>query len=558
MARLVKTIEGQLVRCNVVTHFEDGTESVKVLSVGDVVEGLRYIEKGEVKAATGRISAINTKCTSVTYVDMNHPEDYFAKDVKASTIEIDASAQYEAKLVSVEAMEIVEDAGVENVDKVTVSTVPEVTLEMSYTDGRTVFQDVIVGDILTDMVIMTSPGQPDIKGDFKVVAFMYSIYRKAVNINGIYLQSLLDGKCIRSTFENIVRFTEKPAAHVTLNDSFAELSEALEESSEVYAFMETDVTIPPREDGRITTLSIPAGKKLVLDLQGHNIETLAYAFYVAGGDLILRDTSGTGRIIGSIPNKAYPMVQVNAGGVFTMEGGTIDTTEVPLAEGDANWLYGVVCSGNGIFNMTGGQLITQDAAGISITNGTASGAGAKFNIKGDAVITSKDCTAIYLADNKEVNISGHAVINGGILLRLGDLNISENATVNGAPAGTDVYPLGRLACESGCENHNAVILAMTGCYGSELGNDLNINISQFAKVAGYIDNAIDIATLNTRYDQKVNVTVNSLYVSYTNKLWNIYNHAQLASMAAAEGKTLPAEQSTTDLTIKVNGSKVYP
>ena len=558
MARLVKTIEGQLVKCKVVTHFEDNTESVKVLSVGDVVEGLRYIEKGEVKTATGRISAINTKCTSVTYVDMNHPEDYFAKDVKASTIEIDASAQYEAKLVSVEAMEIVEDAGVENVDKVTVSTVPEVTLEMSYTDGRTVLQDVVVGDILTDMVIMTSPGQPDIKGDFKVVAFMYSIYRKAVNINGIYLQSLLDGKCIRASFENIVRFTEKPAAHVTLNDSFAELSEALEESSEVYAFMETDVTIPPREDGRITTLSIPAGKKLVLDLQGHNIETLAYAFYVAGGDLILRDTSGTGRIIGSIPNKAYPMVQVNAGGVFTMEGGTIDTTEVPLAEGDANWLYGVVCSGNGIFNMTGGQLITQDAAGISITNGTASGAGAKFNIKGDAVITSKDCTAIYLADNKEVNISGHAVINGGILLRLGDLNITENATVNGAPAGTDIYPLGKLACESGCENHNAAILAMTGCYGSELGNDLNINISQFAKVAGYIDNAIDIATLNTRYDQKVNVTVNSLYVSYTNKLWNIYNHAQLASMAAAEGKTLPADQFTTDLTIKVNGSKVYP
>ena len=228
-----------------------------------------------------------------------------------------------------------------------------------------------------------------------------------------------------------------------------------------------------------------------------------------------------------------------------------------MLSSQSNWLYGVVCSGDGVFNMTGGQIITQDAAGISITNGTASGSGAQFNISGDAVITSKDCTAIYLADNKSVNISGKAVINGGVLLRMGDLNVAENAVINGVPASADIYPLGKLVCESGCENHNAAILALTGCYGSTLGNDLNITIKDFAKVNSYKDNAIDIATLNTKFDQKVVVNIGKASnVKYSDNLWNVYDHDTLAQMATEQGKTLAPETKQTDLTVIVEGNKV--
>ena len=40
--------------------------------------------------------------------------------------------------------------------------------------------------------------------------------------------------------------------------------------------------------------------------------------------------------------------------------------------------------------------------------------------------------------------------------------------------------------------------------------------------------------------------------------WNMYDHAELAEMASAQDKVLPAETTTTDLTIKMDGKQVYP
>lgn len=559
MARLIRSVETQLVTCDVVTKFEDGTESIKSLRVGDVVEGLRYIENHQLLSVTGKIKEMNVACNQITPVSATNPEDYFGKDAVVTSLVIDASEQYESKVVTVNAREIVEDEGVFNVVKVDVVAIPSVRLEMSYTDGTVVEQDVVVGDILCDMAVMTTPRNPDITGDFRVAAFKYSYSSKKIYFTGIYIVPLKGGDAVFAAFDDIIRFTEKPRADVTETDSLSSLATALAENDEVYAFIDEDVTIPLTPDGKISSLFINQGKSLTVDLGGHNINTQAYAFYVNGGTLTIRDTTGEGKITACKANAAYPAVFVAANGTCNFESGVVDTTLAELGEGDYNWLYGIVCSGNGILNMTGGKIITEDAAGLSITNGTAAGEGAQFNISGDAVITSNDCTAIYLADNKSINISGKAKINGGILMRMGDLNVSENATINGVPAGTDVYPLGTLVCESGCENHNAAILLMTGCYGSTLGNDLNVNISGYAKINSYIDNAIDVARLDTKFDQIVNVNVaNSKNVSYVDKLWNIYDHDTLADMAAAQGKTLPPKQHNTTLTINVDGKKAYP
>lgn len=559
MARLIKTVQGELIRCKVITVLTDGTELTRTISVDDVVEGLRYIDKEALYSITGKVVAINLTSDKITPVNPNKPEDYFSKDIKVASIVIDASEQYASNVVTVDAREIVEDEGVQNVERVYTVVEPDVTLEMTYTDGTTVQQDIEVGDVLGDAVIRTTPGKPDIKGDFKLVAFNYAyvVRSKSVLFNGIYLKPLSGGPAINVLFDNIVKFTEESHAEVADPTSLSSIATALESADEVYAFIDTDVTIPLRDDGRITSLFIDAGKTLTVDLNGHNINTAAYAFYVNGGELIIRDTSGDGAITASLPDAPYPTVFVASSGTCTMESGVIDVSNVTLEEGQSNWLYGVVCSGDGVFNMTGGQIITQDAAGISITNGTASGSGAQFNISGDAVITSKDCTAIYLADNKSVNISGKAVINGGVLLRMGDLNVTENAVINGAPASADIYPLGKLVCESGCENHNAAILALTGCYGSTLGNDLNITIKDFAKVNSHKDNAIDIATLNTKFDQKVVVNIGKASnVKYPDNLWNVYDHDTLAQMATEQGKTLAPETKQTDLTVIVEGNKV--
>ena len=184
MARLVKTVEGQLVKCSVKTIFDDGSSVDRILSIDDVVEGLRYVEDEEVKSVTGRISAITSTCSKVTPVSLSAPKDYFAKDVILSKISVDASEEYHSDIVTLDAREIVENEGEENVSKVEVTAVPEITLEFTYTDGSIVQQSIQVGDVLCDMVIMTYPGKPDIRGDFRVAAFSYSAVKQKVNISG--------------------------------------------------------------------------------------------------------------------------------------------------------------------------------------------------------------------------------------------------------------------------------------------------------------------------------------------------------------------------------------
>jgi hypothetical protein len=558
MARLVKTVEAQVITANMITKFKDGSETVKVLKEGDIVTDLRYIENEEVKKVTGKITAINVVCQKVTAVNPKEPVDYFAKDVEVKTIVVDASTEYESNVVTVVAKEIVEDEGVLDVVKVDVISVPEITLQMSYTDGRIDDQDVVVGDTLFDMVILTTPGNPDVVGNFRVAAFKYTITNQKAIISGLYLVPLEGGSGVFAAIKNIVSFVEKPHSDVTDTTSLKEISDILAEEDEVYAALDVDVTIPKRDDGRITTLFVEEGKTLTVDMNGHSLDVEAYAFYVNGGVLNIVDTSGTGGIKTHVKNNAYPAVFVSNGGTCNMEGGLIDTTNVKLEDGEYNWTYGVVCSGDGTFNMTGGKMVIQAASGISITNGTASGTGAKFVIGGDAVIESLECAAIYLADNKSVVVKDNAKIIGGIVARMGDISIEDTATVTGHTNESIIYPLGKFVCESGVEACAAGILAMTGVYGSSLGNDMNISIADTAKVEATLGKRVEIAEINTKFDQVVNVNINTREDIIPEALYRIYPHSELAELATAEGKTLAAETNTTTLTINVNGNKVYP
>ena len=565
MARMIKNTEAQDISCKVITRFSNGTSSTKKISVGDVVEGLRYVANGEVISVTGKVTAITTTISKATKVDTKNPVDYFATDVVVKTITIDASEQYESKIVNVPAKEIVEDEGVTDVVKVEVEPTVRVTMDMAYTDGTIVNQDLEVGDVVTDLVMMAgTPGKPDITGDYKIKAFYYSVNKSVPSITGAYLVPLTGGTAIIGLFKNFISFVETPHADVTSSTSLYAITEALNAAAEgetVYAQLQTDVTVPAREDGRITTTMVNAGKSLNVDLAGHNINCQAYAFYVNGGELVISDSTNGGKIECTYAGKAYPAVFVSADGVCTMEGGTIDTTKVVPSEDKPNWLYGVACSGNGIFNMTGGEMVIGGAAGISITNGTATGEGAKFTIGGDAKITSVGCAAVYLADNKSVDITDNAVINGGMVLRMGDITVSGNAVVNSHTDPEIPAPLGSQIMLSGVDAPEAAILNLTGIYGSSLGNDLNVVVKDNAKVIGHLGTAIETCTINTKYDQKVVIDVtdsSKVTAAEGNEIWHVYDHDGCAELVAEVGKTLPAETNTTDLTIKVDGNVVYP
>lgn len=564
MARLVNNSVNPLICARIVTKFADGTSTEKLLKVGDMVENLRYVVNDEIKTVSGRISNITTTIKNVTAVNLKNVNDYFAKDVQLKSIIVDCSEQYYSKVVTVPAKEIIEDEGVTDVTKVDHIAYPIITMDMEYSDGSIVNQDLEIGDVIGDVVIMNdSPGKPDITGTFKICALYYLANKSLPAIKGLYLVPVDGGTGVKAVFDKIISFEEKTHADVTNSSSLIEITNALNESEDgvVFAKLGVDVTVPKRDDGKITTTMVGTGKTLNLDLAGHEISTQAYAFYVNGGTLNITDTTGNGKIEGTCNTSkaAYPVVFVAAGGTCNMDSGHIDSTNVDTSEpGTANYLYGVVCSGDGIFNMTGGKITTGGASCISITNGTASGEGAKFIISGDSKLYTEDNAAIYLADNKSVIIKDNAKISGGIVARMGDIIIEDNANVVGGPEGKEYY-LGEQVTTSGVVAPSAAILALTGVYNSSLGNDMNISIAKTARVKGANDDAIDVAFINTKYDQTVKVDVDSKNsISYKRYPWKVYTHDELAEIAAAEGRTLAAETNTTDLTITVDGTIVYP
>lgn len=560
MARIVKNTDNTIVTCKIITAFKDGTKSTKEVKVGDVIEGLRYVANSEVISVTGKIKQIVTEVKRTTPVSLTKPVDYFKQDVIVKTLVIDASEQYESKIYNVPAMEIVEDEGVMDVQRMFIESYGYETMDMEYTDGSVVNQNLEIGDVLENVVIMNGPGKPDTTGTFKVVAWDYRGKNNVPDVTGVFLMPITGGTAVRASFNNFISFDE--ATHDVVDDdsSLGSIAGALEESDVVYASLGVDVEIPKRDDGKITTLFIDEGKTLNMDLNGHNLDCQAYAFYVNGGTLNISDTSGTGSIkCHQGESKAYPAVFVGNNGTCNMTSGIIDTTEVDLQPGEENWLYGVVCSGNGVFNMTGGSMKIYGAAGISITNGTASGEGAKFTIGGNSVIESVICSAIYLADNKSVTIKDNAKIKGSIVVRMGDISVEDKATVESHPAGTETAPLGTQVCLSGVDSTSAAVLALTGCYGSDLGNDLNINVSKTAKVSSYTGDAFDVAMIDTKFDQKVVINVeDKVSLKSLNDNWRVFDHDELAEMARECGKTLPAKGSSTDLTINIAGKQEYP
>ena len=567
MARLVKTSVSSEIFCDIVTTFEDESMEVRQIKAGDILEdpGLRYVYNGAVRTVNGRVTSISTNMVSkLAKIDLKNPVDNFTKDCYVTNIGMDCSEQYVSKLIQVPAKEVVENEGVVDVSSVHCYPHPKVTMIMEYTDGSVANQELEVGDVLEYVKIMTQPGKPDIEGSFKVMCFSYTKNGNRPRFDGVVLKSTTKpGDAINVAFNKILSFEEIPAVDVTVSNSLSSIAAALATApnGKVAAALDVDVTIPPRADGKITTLMINQGCELDFDLNGHDLNTQAYAFYVNGGTLNIYNSGNGGKINVGMPDKTYPAIQVMSGGVCNMEGGIIDTTNVELEEGQCNWMYGVVCSGDGIFNMHSGQLITAAASGIAITNGTASGEGAQFIIAGDSVITTTDCGAVYLADNKKLVVKDKAIINSGVVARMGDITVQDNAVVNSITDINKACNYGELATFSGVDTPKSAILALTGVYNSSLGNDMNIVIKDNAKVNGIVDTAIDICEINTKYDQKVTIDIASnknITAASGKSIYRIYSNEELAVMAEEAGKHLGPETNTTDLTITISGEQVIP
>ena len=150
MARLVDLNITQNIGAKIIVRFSNGSINETILNVGDIVNGLRWVEDEEVKSITGRVSKIHTACLSTTKVNITNPKDYFTEDVRVSSIVVDYSTEYESKLITVNAKEIVEFEGQTGVVKVDVIPYPTVNMEFIYSDDTIVNNTVAIGDFIKD------------------------------------------------------------------------------------------------------------------------------------------------------------------------------------------------------------------------------------------------------------------------------------------------------------------------------------------------------------------------------------------------------------------------
>lgn len=180
------------------------------------------------------------------------------------------------------------------------------------------------------------------------------------------------------------------------------------------------------------SITVPAGKSVVLDLNGHEITAANtqdgnIAVY---GEMTLRDATGTGVISSSTDYSGgatgYGIITANGENAkVTMESGNIRTVRSDAAN---KGQFGVGVDKGGDFTMTGGKI---EAGWYAVSgNGNNKTQNSVIEISGGELISTADY-AVYLPQSGKTVISGGTINGaaGGISIQRGELVISGDASI---------------------------------------------------------------------------------------------------------------------------------
>lgn len=242
------------------------------------------------------------------------------------------------------------------------------------------------------------------------------------------------------------------------------------------------------------TFTVPAGKTVTLDLNGKTLTHSGKDITVLG-ELVIEDSAGSGKLTsqGSI-------VVDGDTAKFTLESGALEFTNN----------YGIYCM-NGATAIVNGGSIDSYYAPLSGNNTTGN---MNFEING-GTLTAECGPAIYMPGQGTLTITG-GVLNGGISLRMGQVNIS-GGTINAITDNIDspaeyynysgnawfpdaLYVIGGTYTSNDATNGNSFVLNITG-------GEFICNNGQGSAVAIY-----DLA----RTGQEANVDISGNAVLTTN------------------------------------------
>jgi hypothetical protein len=430
MARLIKSVNTPVLNATIQTCFEDGSVSDKVIKTGSIIEGLRYVLNGELVTLSGKVVSIEYSLPSRITFSRSKPEDTFGTDVTISSITLDCSDQYNSKIVTVPAIEIVEDEGVENVKRMRVFASLSLNMEMYYSNRTMTSVSLQVGDKVDGARIMTAVPGIDITGEFEVVAFSYARNSNTkFTVDGIVLKNEKDGTFI-AALDKILAITEVMTYETS---SIEQLAEILTEARD-------GETIKLSADVNANDAGIVVeGKELTLDLAGKTVtagNTNDNGITITNGKLTLKG----GTLVTDQPydsDHGSVMVAVRTGGELTLEDCTLSAVmDDPVNKGQ----FGV-----GIYN--DGKVIvnsgTYEAGWYTVcTEGSTCTPDASITINGGKFVSPVDY-AIYLPQGKLFVNDGEIIGGAGaISCNRGYVEINDGVFKTSGDGDTGTTPNG--------------------------------------------------------------------------------------------------------------------
>ena len=244
------------------------------------------------------------------------------------------------------------------------------------------------------------------------------------------------------------------------------------------------------------SVSVPAGKSVVLDLNGYALtaDNSATGKIIVLGKMTLKDSSTEkkGKIVAS---QDYTAASYNGSLIeiagedasMTMESGNISAVrETP----DSNGQYGVGVTDGGDFTMTGGKI---EAGWFAVAgNGNYKTQNSIINITDGELISTADY-AVYLPQSGTTTISGGKVYGaaGGVCIQRGTLNVEGTALITSKGTGST----GNWG--DGTGGLDCAAINVSGAYGIA-----TVNI----KGGTLIAEAKSLITEGTTYTPVINVT----------------------------------------------------
>ena len=425
MARMYKSDQVMTLGVKLQTVFEDGSVADHVFKIGDVIENMRYVNNGAIDIISGKLVDVKYTTPSKITWNKNKPSNSIVDDLQLTNLVIDASSQYESKVVTVPLMEVVEWEDETNVARMKFEPSIAYTITMNYSDNTQSTVSVEVGDEF-DNVAVFNPNNPSvlIQGSYKVVGFAYKLVNKQIVITGIGFQSKDDDSYLVTDFNYVFKMNEVYRREVS---DAASLTEALAELAN------GDTLVVSKPVSTVGNQIKVFEKDVALEVNADVAADSSHSagLQVAAGGKV--ELSGTGKFTTNTPydsTHSTGVIVARDGGEIVFNGSGVDAVieDDPVNKGQ----YAIVALNGSKVTFNDGEV---KAGYYSIsTNGTNVTQMDTIVINGGKLISVSDYS-LYLASLNTTTINdgvidggagaiainrGKLIINGGTLQSFGN------------------------------------------------------------------------------------------------------------------------------------------